>query len=113
MPIDHSIIQSFLDYLKFEKRYSPHTVTSYETDLRDFVDYIHIQYGQTALKDIGHGIIRSWLAGLKENGLTSKSLNRKISTLRSFFKYQLKTGRKCDWPELSGLPAAGPMLADG
>jgi integrase/recombinase XerC len=92
MPIDHLVIQSFLDYLQFEKRYSIHTVTSYETDLRDFVDYIDKHYGNVRLRDLVHGFIRSWLASLKENGLTSKSLNRKISTLRSFFKYQLKTG---------------------
>jgi integrase/recombinase XerC len=92
MPIDHSVIQSFLDYLKFEKRYSLHTVTSYETDLRDFVDYIHTQYDRPGLKEVSHGMIRSWLAGLKENKLSSKSLNRKISTLRSFFKFQMKTG---------------------
>ena len=86
-------IQSFLDYLKYEKRYSPHTIISYETDLRDFDNYINRQYGNILLKDISHGFIRGWLAGLKEQKLTSKSLNRKISTLRSFFKYQLRTGK--------------------
>ena len=86
-------IQSFLDYLKYEKRYSHHTIISYETDLRDFDNYIHNQYGDTKLKEINHGFIRGWLAGLKGNGLTSKSINRKISTLRSFFKYLLRTGK--------------------
>jgi len=85
-------IQSFLDYLKYEKRYSLHTIISYETDLRDFLNYITRQYGKIALKDISHGLIRGWLAGLKGQGLTPKSLNRKISTLRSFFKYQLRIG---------------------
>ena len=86
-------IQSFLDYLKYEKRYSHHTIISYETDLRDFDNYIYNQYGDTKLKEINHGFIRGWLAGLKGNGLTSKSINRKISALRSFFKYQLRTGK--------------------
>jgi integrase/recombinase XerC len=84
------VIQPFLDYLKFEKRYSPHTVTSYETDLRDFFDYLAMQFGSPALREISAGFIRSWLADMKEKGMSAKSLNRKISVLRSFFKYQLK-----------------------
>jgi integrase/recombinase XerC len=91
-PLTRTDIQSFLDYLKYEKRYSPHTIISYETDLRDFENYINRQYGTIGLKDISHGFVRGWLADLKENGLTSKSINRKISALRSFFKYQLRTG---------------------
>ena len=85
-------IQSFLDYLKFEKRYSIHTLTSYQTDLFDFIDFLEAQFGAVSLKEVNHSIIRSWLALLKNKGLSSKSINRKISTLRSFFKYHLKTG---------------------
>jgi integrase/recombinase XerC len=84
------IIQPFLDYLKFEKRYSAHTLVSYQTDLTDFFNYIDSQFGNTQLKEISLNFIRSWLAGLKDKGLSSKSVNRKISTLKSFFKYQLK-----------------------
>jgi integrase/recombinase XerC len=86
------IIQSFLDYLKFEKRYSRHTVISYETDLVSFFDYIAVEYGDTPLDQLTHIYIRSWLASLKDRGLTAKSINRKISSLKSFFKYQLKNG---------------------
>lgn len=86
-------IQSFIDYLKFEKRYSVHTVTSYQTDLSAFFDYLDLQFGKLSLHEITAGFIRSWLAGLKDAGMSSKSINRKISTLRSFFKYQLKTGK--------------------
>lgn len=93
MPVlTHQSIQSFLDYLKYEKRYSVHTLTSYQTDLVDFIDYLDTQFGAVLLQDISHSFIRSWLAGLKDKGLVSKSIIRKISTLRSFFKYQLKTG---------------------
>src|SRR5262245_21429451 len=83
-------IRSFLDYLKFEKRYSVHTIISYQTDINAFFDYLQAQFGEHSLKDISHSFIRSWLAQLKEEGMTSKSINRKISTLRSFFKYHLK-----------------------
>ncbi|MGN6163234.1 MAG: tyrosine-type recombinase/integrase [Flavisolibacter sp.] len=88
----HPIIQPFIDYLKFEKRYSQHTIISYQTDLVSFFDYIIIQYGETPLNQLSHIYIRSWLASLKDEGLASKSLNRKISTLKSFFKYQIKAG---------------------
>lgn len=90
---NHPIIQPFLDYLKFEKRYSRHTLTSYETDLTYFFDYIITQYGELPLEHISHMYIRSWLASLKDEKNTSKTINRKISTLKSFFKYQLKTGK--------------------
>lgn len=85
-------IQAFLDYLKFEKRYSLHTLVSYQTDLYGFIDFLEVQYGSLNLPDITHTYIRSWLASLKENKLSSKSINRKISSLKSFFKYELKQG---------------------
>lgn len=93
MPLSHpQLIQTFLDYLKFQKRYSQHTVISYQNDLTDFFDFIEIQFGATSHSEINALFVRSWLAGLKEKGMESKSINRKISTLKSFFKYQLKQG---------------------
>jgi len=89
---DHIHIQTFLSYLTFQKRYSQYTVISYRTDLTSFFDFIELEFGNTALVDINSSYIRSWLAGLKEKGMESKSLNRKISALKSFFKYQLKQG---------------------
>ncbi len=79
-----------LDYLKFQKRYSQHTIISYQTDLVAFFDFIELTFGNTALPDIKATFIRTWLAKLKEEGMEAKSINRKISTLKSFFKYQLK-----------------------
>lgn len=93
MPTVSSLsIQSFLDYCKFEKRYSIHTITSYQTDLAECMDYLSIQFGVVSLKEVNHSFVRSWLASLKEKGLTAKSINRKISSLKSFFKYHLRTG---------------------
>ena len=83
--------QNFLDYLKFQKRYSEHTISSYKTDLLDFIDYTHVNYG-VDIVDISSAFVRSWLASLKENKIASKSINRKISALKTFFKYQLKNG---------------------
>ena len=85
-------IQSFIDYLKFEKRYSIHTIRSYQDDLIQFIDFLEIQYGQVRLKEVSHNYVRSWLASLKEQKITARTINRKISTLKSFFKYHLKQG---------------------
>lgn len=87
-----SQVRSFLDYLKFEKRYSVHTLTAYTNDLTDFLEYIQAQFGETRLDQISHLYVRSWLVILKDRGLESRSVNRKISTLKSFFKYHLRRG---------------------
>jgi integrase/recombinase XerC len=92
MHIPHPIIQPFIDYLKYEKRYSQHTIVSYQTDLISFNDYIIMQYGETQLSSLSHIYIRTWLASLKDEGLSERSINRKISSLKSFFKYYLKRG---------------------
>jgi integrase/recombinase XerC len=96
--MNHRAIQPFLDYLKFEKRYSPHTLTSYETDLVSFIDYLDQQYGAVEIGEITHSYVRSWLAFLNEKKLTAKSLNRKISALKSFFKFELREGRIISTP---------------
>lgn len=93
-----TLMQTFLEYLKFEKRYSVHTLISYQTDLADFNRFLEAELGSPSLVQINHACIRSWLASLKEKGLTATSINRKISSLRSFFKYCLKIG------EVTGNP---------
>jgi len=85
-------IRSFIDHLKFGKRYSAHTIRSYKDDLEAFMAYVGDEYGGLGLKEVSPAVIRSWLASLKDRGLSSRSLNRKISSLRSFYKYQLKNG---------------------
>lgn len=84
------LVNTFLDYLKFEKRYSANTIISYRSDLIEFFDYIEIQFGDIEVMLINHNYIRSWLASVKSMGIGVKSINRKISSLKSFFKYQLK-----------------------
>ncbi len=85
-------IRSFLDYLKFQKRYSEHTIISYETDLIAFFDYLYVQFGELQLKQIKSPVVRSWLAQLKEKGNNAKTINRKISSLKTFFKHCLRQG---------------------
>jgi integrase/recombinase XerC len=86
------VIQSFIDYLKFEKRYSEHTIRSYRDDLREFFLFLGEVFGGMGLGEIGPAVVRSWLAALKEGGMSSRSVNRKISALRSFYKWQMRVG---------------------
>src|SRR6185312_2670441 len=83
-------IQEFLNYLTFQKRYSKNTILSYQNDLSGFFEFILLEYSITDVKQITTPIIRTWLASLKENKISSKTINRKISSLKSFFKYQLR-----------------------
>jgi integrase/recombinase XerC len=92
-PVHENHLQAFLDYLAFEKRFSVHTLTAYRGDLSDFFRFISGTFGDVAPGEISYNMVRSWLAGLKDQGTNSRSLNRKISSLRSFFKYQLREGR--------------------
>ena len=93
MPLtERKAIQDFLDHLKFQKRYSWHTLISYQNDLRSFFDYLQMQYGDPPIADINPVLVRSWLAKLKTEGFESRSISRKISALKSFFKYQIRQG---------------------
>jgi integrase/recombinase XerC len=87
-----ALISGFIDYLKFEKRYSVHTIRSYRDDLEAFAVYLGAEFGGMEVKAISAAVVRSWLASLKDAELSSRSVNRKISSLRSFYKYLLRAG---------------------
>lgn len=80
-------LDSFCDYLLHEKRYSIHTVTAYKTDITQFAHYCSNVYEITEIKVIKHTIVRSWIVNRMEKQDTPKSINRKISSLRSFFNF--------------------------
>lgn len=88
-----SEISAFTDHLKFEKRYSAHTFRSYHDDLIQFRDYLVTAFGSMNIDEISAAVVRSWLASLKNDGLESRSINRKISTLKSFFKFIIRSGK--------------------
>ena len=89
-----TFLPGFIHWLRFEKRYSPHTITSYETDLGQFDQYLTQNYPELdELPLLQHYHIRSWLAVLKdEDKNVATTLNRKISTLNSFYKYLQRQG---------------------
>ena len=88
----NTTIQQFTDYLQYEKRYSSHTVLAYHTDLEQFFAYLKSQYDAIDIKEINASIIKSWLAEVKNDDISSRSIKRKISSLKSFFKFHLKSG---------------------
>jgi integrase/recombinase XerC len=93
MPItEYPELTRFLQYLQFERRYSRHTYISYENDLNQFFAFVASQYEGAVIPEITASMVRSWLAELKEDEMTSKTINRKISALKSFFKYLVKQG---------------------
>ncbi len=87
--INHLLLQ-FLQYLEYQKRYSKHTVIAYQTDLQQFFVYAQAQFDIAEVADITSNILRSWLASLKDEETTAKTINRKISSIKSFFKFLQK-----------------------
>jgi integrase/recombinase XerC len=83
------LIQNYLDYLLLEKRYSTHTVKAYKTDLSLFQDYLKEIY-EVSIQKTNHSMIRSWLVEELNNGNSARTVNRKITSLKSFFKFLVK-----------------------
>jgi integrase/recombinase XerC len=83
-------IQQFLAYVKFEKKQSAHTLLALENDLGQFSTYLKTVYEQTLITQLSHLQIRSWLSQLMSEGVSARSISRKISSLRSFFKFLMR-----------------------
>ena len=83
--------EQFLEYLRYQKRYSPHTLRSYETDLDQFSDYCGRQ--QCSSDSADHTHIRRWIVEMIESGVTNRSVNRKLSTLKSYYKFLIREGK--------------------
>ncbi|MDW3209034.1 MAG: tyrosine-type recombinase/integrase [Reichenbachiella sp.] len=84
------MIKPFLKYLLQEKRYSSHTVQAYETDLLQFQDYLECIDLELTLEEAGHKMLRAWVVSLIEADINPRSVNRKIASLRSYYKFLLK-----------------------
>ncbi len=83
----------FFKYLQYEKRYSPHTLTSYHTDLGQFAAYLRDVYEITDAAEADHTIIRSWILTLVQQNIQPRSINRKIACLRSYYRFLLAQER--------------------
>ena len=83
---------SFLDYLLLEKKYSQKTIVAYKNDLQTFHDFNLYKFGQGNIKKVNYSQIRSWIVFLVANKISNGSINRKISSLNTYYKFLLKTG---------------------
>ena len=86
------MIEAFLDYLRFERNYSEHTVVAYETDLRQFGDFLKSVGEELDYTNVDSDLIRSWVVSLMDSS-KSTSVNRKLSSLRSFYRFLMKRGK--------------------
>ena len=83
------MVETFLKYFSFEKRYSKHTVEAYRKDLQQFSDFVATDFEIDDLEEVHHTHIRGFVVSLMDSGLSAKSVNRKIATLKSFYKFLL------------------------
>ena len=99
------LIEKFIEYLRVEKNYSNHTITAYKTDLNNFNDFL-IQSGtKTKIENIDYKVIRSWIVKMVNDNISNRTINRKISSLKSFYKFLIKT----DTIKSSPLIAHSPL----
>ncbi|HEY8936129.1 MAG TPA: tyrosine-type recombinase/integrase [Cyclobacteriaceae bacterium] len=84
------MVDSFLKYLQFEKRVSQHTVLAYQNDLHQFSKFLSDTFNEQSPETADYGMIRSWIVQLSESEIEPLSINRKIATLRSYYKHLLR-----------------------
>lgn len=83
--------EAFRDYLQLEKKYSPHTVTAYWNDISSFELFNSVHFGQKTIDKANYSQIRSWIVSLVDAEVSASSVNRKIASLKAFYKFLLKT----------------------
>jgi integrase/recombinase XerC len=86
------MIASFINFLEYEKRASQHTVLAYKKDLEQFEEFCTQSFETIDISFVGHAELRAWIVDLVEQDLSPSSVNRKIATLRSFYKFLLRSG---------------------
>jgi len=109
-------IISFLSYLKHERRFSEHTILAYGHDLNEFESFLSNEFSLVSVSDINHKQVRTWVVSMMNNGMVPKTINRKISSLRSFYKFLLSRKEVDQNPlkKISGLktPSRLPKFLD-
>ena len=86
-------LSAFISYLRLEKNYSEHTITAYQKDILEFAGFCGDTYGIASIDDVEYTLIRSWIVDLVGNGISNRTVNRKISSLRAYYRFLQKIGR--------------------
>ena len=82
--------EKFLHYLKHEKRYSVHTLLSYSTDLKQFTNFLSSEFSVKSIRKVNFQLVRSWIAKLLNENISARSVNRKITTLKTYFRFLIR-----------------------
>jgi len=83
-------VTSFISYLSLEKNYSRHTVKAYEKDITEFATFCQDEYNLVSIETVAYGIIRSWIVQLVNKNISNRSINRKIASLKAYYKFLLR-----------------------
>ncbi|MBD8349818.1 tyrosine-type recombinase/integrase [Dysgonomonas sp. HGC4] len=104
-------VDKYIEYLRYEKNYSSHTEISYYTDLVQFKNFIETYYPEVELESVDGDIVRAWIISLMESKTSARSVNRKLSSLKSFYRYLQKMGQTSISPlkKISGPKAKKPI----
>jgi integrase/recombinase XerC len=86
------MLEHFIQYLSFEKRYSPHTIGAYEHDVQQFIEFADFK-GLRDLQEVNTFLVRGWIVQLIDEGMSNRSVNRKLASLRTYFKRLRKEGQ--------------------
>ncbi len=84
-------ITNFITYLDCERKYSPYTITAYKKDLFSFKEFCEREFELNEISGVSYNLIRSWIVSLVESNISNRSINRKVSSLKSYFNFLLKS----------------------
>ena len=98
------LIEKFIEYIKIEKNYSVNTLSAYKKDLMEFQVFINENYDKCVIENVDYKIIRSWIVLLVNKNLSNRSINRKVSSLKSFYKFLVKTDTINSTPLIAHSP---------
>ena len=98
------LIEKFIEYLRIEKKYSVNTLHAYKKDLAEFQVFIYENYDKYVIENVDYKVIRSWIVQLVKKNLSNRSINRKVSSLKSFYKFLVKTDTISSSPLIAHSP---------
>ncbi len=85
------LLKSFIEYISFEKKYSKHTILAYKNDILEFQNFCLTKFKDNDLSKVNYPQVRSWIVNLVGSGISNRSVNRKVSSIKSFYKFLQKT----------------------
>ena len=98
------LLEKFIEYLQIAQKYSLNTLHAYKKDLAEFQEFIYENYDKYVIENVDYKVIRSWIVQLVKKNLSNRSINRKVSSLKSFYKFLVKTDTISSSPLIAHSP---------